>query len=208
MEKKLSFGKALLVIGFLLVSIFVGVIIWGLDPQIPIVITTVFAVIIAMINGVKWSDLQDSIVKAINGITPSIVFLLVMGIMLGTWLHSGVVPTIIYYGSRIISPKVFLPTAFLLCSATSLTTGDSWGTAGTIGVALLGIALSFGIPAPVIAGVIVSGSYFGDKLSPISDTTVLASGTCGVNVFTHVKYMLYTTVPSMIIATIVYFLLV
>lgn len=205
MKKKLSFGKALLVIGFLLVSIFVGVIFWGLDPQIPIVITTVFAVIIAMINGVKWSDLQDSIVKAINGITPSIVFLLVMGIMLGTWLHSGVVPTIIYYGSRIISPKVFLPTAFLLCSATSLTTGDSWGTAGTIGVALLGIALSFGIPAPVIAGVIVSGSYFGDKLSPISDTTVLASGTCGVNVFTHVKYMLYTTVPSMIIATIVYF---
>ena len=205
MEKKLSLGKALLVIGFLLVSIFVGVIFWGLDPQIPIVITTVFAIIIAMINGAKWSDLQESIVKAINSITTSIVFLLVMGIMLGTWLHSGVVPTIIFYGSRIISPKVFLPTAFLLCSATSLTTGDSWGTAGTIGVALLGIALSFGIPAPVIAGAIVSGSYFGDKLSPISDTTVLASGTSGVNVFVHVKYMLYTTVPSMIIATIIYF---
>lgn len=205
MEKKLSFGKSLLVIGFLLVSIFVGVIMWEQDPQIPIVISTMFAIILALLNGSKWDDLEASIVKTINSIVPSIVFLLAMGIMLGTWLHSGVVPTIIYYGSKLISPSIFLPTAFVLCSITSLTTGDSWGTAGTIGIALLGIGLSFGIPAPVIAGTIVSGSYFGDKLSPISDTTVLASGVCEVDVFDHIKYMLFTTVPSMIISCIIYF---
>ncbi|HHV38047.1 MAG TPA: Na+/H+ antiporter NhaC, partial [Tepidimicrobium sp.] len=205
MDKKLSFGKSLIIIGFLLFAIFVGVIIWEQDPQIPIIITIIFSVIFAMSNGMKWDELEEPIIKTINSITPSIVFLLAMGIMLGTWLHSGVVPTIIYYGSKLIAPKFFLPTAFLLASATSLTTGDSWGTAGTIGIALLGIGLSFGIPAPIIAGAIVSGSYFGDKLSPISDTTVLAAGVSDVDVFEHIKYMLFTTVPSMIIATIIYF---
>ena len=192
---------------FLLLSIFVGVIMWEQDPQIPIVISTIFAIVLSLFNGTSWDELEESIVKTINSITPSIVFLLAMGIMLGTWLHSGVVPTIIYYGSRLISPNIFLPTAFLLCSITSLTTGDSWGTAGTIGIALLGIGMSFGVPTPVIAGAIVSGSYFGDKLSPISDTTVLASGVCEVDIIDHVKYMLFTTVPSMIIAMIIYFFL-
>ncbi len=204
---KLSFGKSLLIIGFLLASIFLGVIVWELDPQIPIIISTIFAVGLAIMNGSKWNELEGTIYKTINSITPSIVFLLAMGIMLGTWLHSGVVPTIIYYGSKMISPVIFLPTTFLLASATSLTTGDSWGTAGTIGIALLGIGISFGIPAPMVAGAIVSGSYFGDKLSPISDTTVLASGVCGVDIFDHIKYMLFTTVPSMIIAIIAYFIM-
>ncbi|NLX75742.1 MAG: Na+/H+ antiporter NhaC [Synergistaceae bacterium] len=207
MEKKLSFGKSLIIIGFLLLSIFVGVIIWEQDPQIPIVLATVFATVFAMVNGIKWEALEKSIIENIVNIVPSIVFLLAMGIMLGTWLHSGVVPTIIYYGSKIISPKLLIPTTFLLASATSLTTGDSWGTAGTIGIALLGIGISFGIPAPIMAGAIVSGSYFGDKLSPISDTTVLAAGVSEVDVFEHVKYMLWTTVPSMLIATVVYFFL-
>ena len=101
-------------------------------------------------------------------------------------------------------PKIFYH-SILLCSAASVTTGDSWGTAGTVGIAVMGIGISFGVPAPIVAGAVVSGSYFGDKLSPISDTTVLASGVCDVDIFEHVKYMLYTTVPSMIIALIVYF---
>ena len=207
MEAKLSFGKSLLIIAILLICIFVGVILWGLDPHIPIIIATAIAAVIAILSGMKWEQLEDSMVKAVNNVTPAILFLLAMGMMLGTWLHSGVVPTMIYYGSKMIAPSIFLPTAFLLCSAASLTTGDSWGTAGTIGVAIMGIGISFGFPAAMIAGAVVSGSYFGDKLSPISDTTVLASGVSGVDVFEHVKYMLYTTVPSMIIATIAYFFL-
>ena len=206
MKKKLSFSKSLLIIGFLLISIFVGVVLWELDPQIPIVITIIFASILAILNGIKWMDLEDKMIEVVNTITPAMLFLLAMGMMLGTWLHSGVVPTMIYYGSKLISPKIFLPTAFLLCSAASVTTGDSWGTAGTVGIAVMGIGISFGVPAPIVAGAVVSGSYFGDKLSPISDTTVLASGVCDVDIFEHVKYMLYTTVPSMIIALIVYFL--
>lgn len=205
MEKSLSFGKSLLIMAVLLVCIFVGVILWGLDPHIPIIIATVIAAIIAILSGLKWDVLEDSMVKAVNNVTPAILFLLAMGIMLGTWLHSGVVPTMIYYGSKMIAPSIFLPTAFLLCSAASLTTGDSWGTAGTIGVAIMGIGVSFGFPMALIAGAVVGGSYFGDKLSPISDTTVLASGVSGVDVFEHVKYMLFTTVPSMLIATIAYF---
>lgn len=112
MDNKLSFNKSLLVLLFLLLSIFVGVIMWEQDPQIPIVISTIFAIVLSLFNGTSWDELEESIVKTINSITPSIVFLLAMGIMLGTWLHSGVVPTIIYYGSRLISPNIFLPTAF------------------------------------------------------------------------------------------------
>ena len=205
--KKFSFGMSLLILAVLLVCIFVGVIVWELDPQIPIVIAALIAVIIAYFNGIKWNDLEESMVKAVNNVTPAMLFLLAMGIMLGTWLHSGVVPTMIYYGSKMISPSVFLPTAFLLCSATSLTTGDSWGTAGTVGVALMGIGMSFGFPMALIAGAVVSGSYFGDKLSPISDTTILASGVADVDVFEHIKYMLFTTIPSTVIATIAYFFL-
>ena len=205
MEKKLSFGLSLLIMAILLICIFVGVILLGLDPHIPIVIATAISAGVAIISGMKWEALEESMVKAVNNVTPAILFLLAMGIMLGTWLHSGVVPTMIYYGSKMIAPSIFLPTAFLLCSATSLTTGDSWGTAGTIGVAIMGIGMSFGFPMALIAGAVVGGSYFGDKLSPISDTTILASGVSGVDVFEHIKYMLYTTVPSTIVATIVYF---
>lgn len=207
MVKRVSFGMSLLILALLLICIFVGVILWELDPQIPIIIATLLAVIVAYFNGIKWNALEESMVKAVNNVTPAILFLLAMGIMLGTWLHSGVVPTMIFYGSKMISPSVFLPTAFLLCSATSLTTGDSWGTAGTVGVALMGIGASFGFPLPLIAGAVVGGSYFGDKLSPISDTTILASGVAEVDVFDHIKYMLFTTVPSTIIATIIYYFL-
>ena len=203
MDTKLSFGKSLLIMAFLLISIFVGVVLWELDPHIPIIITIIFAAIIAVLNGMKWEALENSMVEVINNITPSMIFLLAMGMMLGTWLHSGVVPTMIYYGSKLISPNIFLPTAFLLCSAASVTTGDSWGTAGTVGVAVMGIGMLW-CSAPVIAGAVVSGSYFGDKLSPISDTTVLASGISGVDVFDHVKYMLYTTIPSMLISMLIF----
>lgn len=208
MEKKnknLSLSKSFLILAFLLISIFFGVVRWELDPQIPIIITTIFAAIIAITSGSKWDDLESSILDSLNTVGQAMLVLLVIGMMLGTWLHSGVVPTMIYYGSKLISPNIFLPTACLLCSIASLATGDSWGTAGTVGIAIMGIGLGFGVPAPIVAGAVVSGSYFGDKMSPLSDTTLLASAVTNVNLFDHIKYMLYTTVPSLIIALVAYF---
>lgn len=204
-KKKLSFGKSMLVVLFLLVSIFVGVVVWELDPQIPIIMTTIFAAIMAITNGSKWQDLENSILTALGTVNQAMLVLLVIGMMLGTWLHSGVVPTMIYYGSQLISPNIFLPTACLLCSISSLATGDSWGTAGTVGIAIMGIGLGFGVPAPIVAGAVVSGSYFGDKMSPLSDTTLLASAVNDVDLFDHIKYMLYTTIPSLLIALVAYF---
>lgn len=208
MEKtnnNLSLGKSLLILAFLLISIFFGVVLWELDPQIPIIITTIFAAIVAITSGSKWDDLEKSILDSLGTVGQAMLVLLVIGMMLGTWLHSGVVPTMIYYGSKLISPSIFLPTACLLCSIASLATGDSWGTAGTVGIAIMGIGLGFGVPAPIVAGAVVSGSYFGDKMSPLSDTTLLASAVADVNLFDHIKYMFQTTIPSLIIALIAYF---
>lgn len=203
--KKLNFTLSMSALLFLVVTIYFGVIQWELDPQIPIVLTVIYTSILAILRGVKWKDLEDSIIKALSTVNQAMLVLLVIGMMLGTWLHSGVVPTMIYYGAKVISPSFFLPTACLLCSVSSLATGDSWGTAGTVGIALLGIGLSFDIPAPMIAGAIVSGSYFGDKLSPMSDTTLLASAVAEVDLFDHIRYMLYTTIPALAIATIAYY---
>ena len=208
MDKKnnnLSLSKSLLILVFLLISIFYGVVLWELDPQIPIIATTIFAAIIAITNGSKWDDLEESILESLGTVGQAMLVLLVIGMMLGTWLHSGVVPTMIYYGSKLISPSIFLPTACLLCSISSLATGDSWGTAGTIGIAVMGIGMGFGVPAPIVAGAVVSGSYFGDKMSPLSDTTLLASAVTNVDLFDHIKYMFQTTIPSLVIALIAYF---
>ena len=207
MGKKVSFAQAIFIMLMLLAFVVVGVIVFELDAQIPILLAAVVTALIAMANGIKWQALEDSIIKSLASVLQAIVVLLIIGIMLGTWLQAGIVPSMIYYGGLLISPKFFLPTACLLCACTSLATGDSWGTAGTVGIALLGIGIGMGMPMPLVIGAVISGSYFGDKLSPMSDTTLLASGTCEVNIFEHVKYMLYTTVPSLCIALIAYFFL-
>lgn len=150
--KDLPLGAALLMLAFLIGSIMLGVIHWGLDPQIPLVFSAIFCTVVAIINGSKWTDLENSIMGALGKVNQAMLVLLVIGMMLGTWLHSGVVPTMIYYGSKLISPKIFLPTACLLCSIASLATGDSWGTAGTVGIAIMGIGIGFGVPAPIVAG--------------------------------------------------------
>ncbi|MBQ0005665.1 MAG: Na+/H+ antiporter NhaC [Clostridiales bacterium] len=206
-EKRVSLWQAIMIMLVLLAFIVVGVIIYGLDAQIPILLAAVFTTLVGFVNGVKWEKMEASIMNSLTAVLQAVVVLLVIGIMLGTWLQSGVVPSMIYYGGLVISPKFFLPTACLLCSMTSLATGDSWGTAGTVGIALLGIGIGMGMPMALVIGAVISGSYFGDKLSPMSDTTLLASGTCEVNIFEHVKYMLYTTVPSLCIALIAYFFL-
>ena len=152
----------------------------------------------------KWQTLEDAIVKNICNATPALLILIFIGAIAGTWMASGVIPTLIYYGLKIMHPSIFLPATCIICSVISLLTGSSWTTIATIGVALMGVGRALGFDDGWIAGAIISGAYFGDKISLMSDTTVLASSTSRVPLFEHIKYMLITTTPSILIAIIVF----
>ncbi len=152
----------------------------------------------------RWEVLEESVIDNIRASASAIIILLLIGAIAGTWMVGGVVPTMICYGLRVLHPSFFLVATSLICAGVSLMTGSSWTTIATIGVALMGIGRAMGFPEGWIAGAIISGAYFGDKLSLLSDTTVLASSTVGVGIFDHIRYMLLTTVPSMAVALIVF----
>lgn len=199
--------EAILSFSFLIVCMAIGIAVYGANPHIPMLIGTAFASVMALRMGYKWSDIEDSMFKGILQAMQAIIILAIIGVLIGVWLKAGVVPTMIYYGLKIISPQIFLVASLIICSITSLATGTSWGTAGTIGVALMGVAGGLGIPAPIAAGAIISGSYFGDKMSPLSDTTNLAPAMAGTDVFTHVKFMFKPTAIAYAI-TLVFFAVV
>ncbi len=154
-----------------------------------------------------WKDFEKDIVSNVSEVTPAILILFLIGAISGTWTMSGVVPTFICYGIRIISPKVFLLTACVLCAVVSIITGSSWTTIATVGVALIGIGHAEGFSDALTAGAIISGAYFGDKISPLSDTTVMASSINKVGLFDHIHYMYLTTVPSIVITLIIFTIL-
>ena len=151
-----------------------------------------------------WKAFEEAIAKNFSDVAGSILILFLIGAVSGTWTMSGVVPAFIYYGVKIISPKVFLLSACVICAVISVMTGSSWTTIATIGVALLGIGRAEGFSDGMIAGAIISGAYFGDKISPLSDTTVMASSVNKVPLFTHIRYMFFTTVPSMAITLVIF----
>jgi len=175
--------------------------------QIALLFAASVAVIISLTLGYSWKKISKRIVKTIGSAMSSILILLMIGALAGTWLLSGVVPALIYYGLEILHPSIFLVSAVIICSLVSLATGSSWSTVATIGIALLGIGAAMGISKPIIAGAIISGAYFGDKMSPLSDTTNLAPAMAGTDLFTHVKYMIITTTPSLIITLIIFLIL-
>lgn len=152
----------------------------------------------------KWDNLEHEITRKVASCTPSIIILLLIGAIGGTWMVSGIVPTMIYYGLQILSPEWFLVSSCIICALISVLIGSSWTTIATVGVALLGIGKALGFSEGWIAGAIISGAYFGDKLSPLSDTTVLASSVVGTPLFTHIRYMLYTTVPAFALAVVIF----
>lgn len=154
--------------------------------------------------GISWHVFETSIASNVKRVSSALFILLVIGALSGIWMVSGIVPTMIYYGIQIIHPSLFLFCTCIICALVSLMTGSSWTTVATIGVALLGIGQAQGFHEGWIAGAIISGAYFGDKMSPLSDTTVLSSTTIGVPIFTHIRYMLLTTIPALLIALIVY----
>ncbi len=173
--------------------------------QVAMMIATAVCVALSMgIYKIKWQVFEDRIKTTVGDAGVSILLLLLIGMMSATWMISGVVPTLIYFGVQIMSPTFFLPCACIISAIISIMTGTSWTTIATIGVALMGIGTALGIPEPYTAGAIISGAYFGDKLSPMSDTTVLASTMAGADLFRHIRFMLYTTVPSMLISLVLY----
>lgn len=168
---------------------------------------TASAVCTAMAIGIyrrKWQELESAVVENMHSATPALIILLLIGAIAGTWMASGVIPTLIYYGLKLLHPSIFLPATCIICAIISLLTGSSWTTIATIGVALMGIGRALGFSDGWIAGAIISGAYFGDKISLMSDTTVLASSTSEVPLFTHIRYMLITTTPSLLIALAVF----
>lgn len=172
--------------------------------QIALLLSAAVAGVIAIRLGVGWRPVLNSIVNSISSAMSSIIILLLIGSLAGTWLISGVVPAMIYYGLQILNPTIFLVAACVVCAVVSLATGSSWSTVATVGIALLGIGQTLGMQEGVVGGAIISGAYFGDKMSPLSDTTNLAPAMAGTDLFTHIKYMAITTVPSIIISLIIY----
>ncbi|MEW9122680.1 MAG: Na+/H+ antiporter NhaC [Thermotaleaceae bacterium] len=203
-SRKITFWEAMFVIFFLILSLISTLIFFEGDPHIPILATTVLATLIALRAGFKWVDIEEGILDTIRMSMQAILILMIIGSIIGTWILAGIVPTMIYYGLRILSPGIFLVASTLICSIVSLATGSSWTTAGTVGIALLGVGGGLGIPLPIVAGAIISGAYFGDKMSPLSDTTNLAPAMAGANLFDHIKHMLFTTGPSLIISLVLY----
>ena len=176
--------------------------------QVALMIATAVCVALGMgIYRMKWNIFEEMIKKTVGDAGVSILILLLIGMMSATWMISGVVPTLIYYGVQIMSPIFFLPCACIISSIISVMTGTSWTTIATIGIALMGIGDALEIPAPYTAGAIISGAYFGDKLSPMSDTTVLASSIAGADLFSHIRYMLYTTIPSILLSLVLYLII-
>lgn len=196
--------EALITFAVLIVVMAVGIIVYEVDPHVPMFIGTIAAALMALWLGYDWKSIEEAMMDGIYRALQSIIILAIIGILIGVWIDAGVVPTMIYYGLKLLSPKVFLIAAVLICSITSLATGTSWGTAGTMGVALMGIAIGLNIPPAAAAGAILSGAYFGDKMSPLSDTTNLAPAMAGTDVFTHVKFMMLPTAITYVITLVVF----
>ncbi|MDU6743809.1 Na+/H+ antiporter NhaC [Peptoniphilus harei] len=187
--RKANFAEALFTFASLTIIMFISIIKYEESPHIPMLIGVLIASLVALKIGYTWKFIENSMIKGISQAMQSIIILAIIGVLIGIWILAGVVPTMIYYGLMILKPSIFLVATVLITSITSLATGTSWGTAGTMGIALMGIASGLGIPAPVTAGAVLSGAYFGDKMSPLSDTTNLAPAMAGTDVFTHIKSM-------------------
>ena len=168
------------------------------------IVGTIGAALMALRLGYKWKDIENSMIGGITKAMQSIIILIIIGVLIGVWLDAGVVPAMIYYGLKILKPSIFFIAAMLICSITSLATGTSWGTMGTMGVALMGIGYGLGMNPGMTAGAIISGAYFGDKMSPLSDTTNLAPAMAGTDVMSHVKFMILPTSITYVICLVIY----
>lgn len=172
----------------------------GGPNQIALILAAAMAIVVGIAHGHPWKSIEKGIVHGISLSLGAVIILLTVGALIGSWILAGVVPTMIYYGLSLLSPAVFFPSACVICAFVSICTGSSWTTAGTVGVALIGIGVAQDLNAGLAAGAVISGAYFGDKMSPLSDTTNLAPAMAGTDLFTHIRHMTWTTTPSIVLA--------
>jgi NhaC family Na+:H+ antiporter len=207
--RKPKLAEALIPITFLIILLSINVTVFGdeaLDGsnQIVLILSGAVAGLVAIRIGVSWRILQKGILSSINSAMSSILILLLIGSLAGAWMISGIVPAMIYYGLKILNPTIMLFASCVVCALVSMATGSSWTTIATVGLALIGIGKALGMSEGIIAGAIISGAYFGDKMSPLSDTTNLAPAMAGTDLFTHIRYMAITTVPSIVITLLIF----
>lgn len=191
-------------IGFVVIM-FLFTATFGFPIQLALLTTWFMIMLVGLRIGHSYKDMQNGIIKGINDGMEAVLILIAVGALIGTWIAGGIVPSIIYYGLSIINPSIFLMAAFIICAITSLATGTSFGSAGTAGIAMMGIGASFGLPIALVAGAVISGCYVGDKLSPLSDTTVMTASLTKVNLIEHIKGMLYVSAPAFLIAGVLFF---
>lgn len=211
-KSQISLTTALLPLFFLVVLLSYNVIVYGDNAlngsnQFILLIGGAIAAIIGFKKRISYDSMLEKIADNLKSVTGALLILLFVGALSGTWLISGIIPAMIYYGLQILHPSIFLPACIVICAIISISTGSSWTTSATVGIALIGIGSVLKIPLGMVAGAIISGAYFGDKLSPLSDTTNLAPAMAGGELFDHIKYMAYTTVPSILITLIVFLIL-
>ncbi|MCG8308915.1 MAG: Na+/H+ antiporter NhaC [Cytophagales bacterium] len=207
--RKPTLAEAFIPIVFLIALLSLNVTIFGDaalegSNQIVLILSGAIAAMIAFRTGVSWTTLQMGILRNINSAMSSILILLLIGALAGAWMISGIVPAMIFYGLKILNPTILLFASCVVCALVSLATGSSWTTIATVGLALIGIGKALGVSEGIIAGAIISGAYFGDKMSPLSDTTNLAPAMAGTDLFTHIRYMTITTAPSLTIALVIF----
>lgn len=203
--RKPTFLEPLSTIIFMVIVVVIGFIFFNIPIQILLLISSAYAAFIAYRVGLRWEDLEEGITKRLTTAMPAIFIILAVGIIVGSWMFSGTVPALIYYGLKFLNPSYFLVSAFIISAITSVATGTAWGSASTAGIALISISNQLGVAPGMAAGAIIAGAVFGDKMSPLSDTTNLAALVTKVNIFAHIKSMMWTTIPASIIGMIVWF---
>ena len=211
-NKELSIWEALLPVVILVVLLAYNVYVFGDNAlsgsnQFILLIGGAVAAIVGFMNKVSYKTMVEEIGNNFKSTAGAILILLLVGSLAGAWLVSGIIPSMVYYGLKILNPSIFLPVTVIICAIISVATGSSWTTSATVGIALVGIGKAIGLPLGMVAGAVISGAYFGDKLSPLSDTTNLAAAMAGSELFDHIRYMLYTTVPSILIALVAFTIL-
>ncbi len=211
-NKELNIWEALIPVIVLVAMLAYNVYVYGDDAlsgsnQFILLLGGAVAAIVGFFNKVTYHKMIEEVANNLKSTTGAILILLFVGALAGTWLISGVIPTMIYYGLKILNPTIFLPATVVICAVISIATGSSWTTSATVGIALIGIGGALGISLGMVAGAVLSGAYFGDKMSPLSDTTNLAPAMAGTDLFTHIRYMAYTTVPTIIITLIVFIII-
>lgn len=199
-KKSIPLKSCIFTFVFLLVSILVITIPLGANIAIALMVGSLAAIFMAMSAGYTWNDLLDNITNAVKTVAIAFLIMFVIGIVISEWMLGGIIPSMIYYGLKVLNPNIFMVATMIICAIFSMSTGSSWSTVGTVGIALYGVGAGLGMPPAMTAGAIISGAYFGDKLSPLSDSTILTASAAGIDVFTHMRHMMHTAIPSYLLS--------